>query len=158
MTNGAQASSHEKPGTLNEISSPNTTSNQTDNLPATPKETDSIKTNGNLTTNGSSTNATENDIVNQGVSMFCGTKRIRETLQYEGSKMSKQSAKSKKQKMNDDHLDLTKSNKGDSSSDTSTSQPNITKFDWEQEIRTMLAKNVENGLKIKTIKKKLLKR
>ena len=80
--------------------------------------------------------------------MFCGTKRIRETLQYEGSKMSKQSAKSKKQKMDDDQLDLTKSNKGDSSSDTSTSQPNITKFDWEQEIRTMLAKNVENGLKI----------
>ena len=90
--------------------------------------------------------------------MFCGTKRIRETLQYEGSKMSKQSAKSKKQKMDDDQLDLTKSNKGDSSSDTSTSQPNITKFDWEQEIRTMLAKNVENGLKIKTIKRKLLKR
>jgi len=46
---------------------------------------------------------------------------------------------------------------GDVSKDTSSTVPE-SKFKWEKEIRTILSKNTENGLKIKTIKKKLMKR
>ena len=102
--------------------------------------------------NGHTDQSNETDTINQGVKMFCGTKRVRSTdknkeVSIEGIK------KSKKLKIDSEP----KSNCNDVSKYTSSTLSE-SKFKWEREIRTILSKNTENGLKIKTIKKKLLKR
>ena len=106
-------------------------------------------------TNGISKHVNESDIVNQGVTMFSGTKRIRKETKNDDSVMSnKEERKSKKLKT--DSSSIAECNE-DTSKDTSISSLS-SKFKWEEEIRAILSKNTENGLKIKTVKKKLLKR
>ena len=98
----------------------------------------------------------ESDIVNQGVTMFSGTKRIRNDTKNNDSVMSnKEESKSKKLKR--DSSSIVKCNDEDTLKDISVSSLS-SKFKWEEEIRAILSKNTENGLKIKTVKKKLLKR
>jgi len=107
-------------------------------------------------TNGISKHVNESDIVNQGVTMFSGTKRIRKETKNDDSVMSnKEERKSKKLKT--DSSSIVECNDEDTSKDTSISSLS-SKFKWEEEIRAILSKNTENGLKIKTVKKKLLKR
>ena len=103
--------------------------------------------------NGHTDQSNETDTINQGVKMFCGTKRVRSTdkskeVSIEGIK------KSKKLKIDSEP----KSNCNEDISKDTSSTLSESKFKWEKEIRTILSKNTENGLKIKTIKKKLLKR
>ena len=107
-------------------------------------------------TNGISKHVNESDIVNQGVTMFSGTKRIRKETKNDDSVMSnKEERRSKKLKT--DSSSIVECNDEDTSKDTSISSLS-SKFKWEEEIRAILSKNTENGLKIKTVKKKLLKR
>ena len=107
-------------------------------------------------TNGILKHVNESDIVNQGVTMFNGTKRIRNDTKNNDSVMpNKEESKSKKLKR--DSSSIVKCNDEDTSKDISVSSLS-SKFKWEEEIRAILSKNTENGLKIKTVKKKLLKR
>ena len=105
--------------------------------------------------NGHTDQSNETDTINQGVKMFCGTKRVRSTDKSKEVEVSIEGIKkSKKLKIDSEP----KSNcKEDIFKDTSSTLSE-SKFKWEKEIRTILSKNTENGLKIKTIKKKLLKR
>ena len=105
--------------------------------------------------NGHTDQSNETDTINQGVKMFCGTKRVRSTDKSKELEISSQEIK-KSKKMKIDNESKSKCN-GDVSKDTSSTAPE-SKFKWEKEIRTILSKNTENGLKIKTIKKKLMKR
>merc|ERR1719334_2809168 len=105
--------------------------------------------------NGHTDQSNETDTINQGVKMFCGTKRVRSTDKNKELETSIEGIK-KSKKLKIDSESNAKCN-GDVSKDTSLTLPE-SKFKWEKEIRTILSKNTENGLKIKTIKKKLLKR
>ena len=105
--------------------------------------------------NGHTNQSNETDTINQGVAMFCGTKRVRNTGKSKELQISSEEIK-KSKKLKIDNESKSKCN-GDVSKDTSSTVPE-SKFKWEKEIRTILSKNTENGLKIKTIKKKLMKR
>ena len=105
--------------------------------------------------NGHTDQSSETDTINQGVKMFCGTKRVRSRDKSKELEISVEGIK-KSKKLKTDSESKSKCNE-DVSKDTNSTLSE-SKFKWEKEIRAILSKNTENGLKIKTIKKKLLKR
>jgi len=105
--------------------------------------------------NGHTDQSNETNTINQGVKMFCGTKRVRSRDKSKELEISIEGIK-KSKKLKTDSESKSKCNE-DVSKDTNSTLSE-SKFKWEKEIRAILSKNTENGLKIKTIKKKLLKR
>ena len=140
---------------MNEITASSLTNKESVNSSVSVDKVSAPKSTGE-NTNGIFKHVNESDIVNQGVTMFSGTKRIRNDTKNNDSVMpNKEESKSKKLKR--DSSSIVKCNDEDNSNDISVSSLS-SKFKWEEEIRAILSKNTENGLKIKTVKKKLLKR
>ena len=140
---------------MNEITASSVTNKESVNSSVSVDKASAPKSTGE-NTNGIFKHVNESYIVNQGVTMFSGTKRIRNDTKNNDSVMSnKEESKSKKLKR--DSSSIVKCNDEDNSNDISVSSLS-SKFKWEEEIRAILSKNTENGLKIKTVKKKLLKR
>ena len=152
--NAGNTSKEGKVSTPLENISTNSMDLKSEKLPnISPKAISEETTQGRL--NGHIDQSNETDTINQGVKMFCGTKRVRSTDKSKELEVSIEGTdKSKKMKIASE----SKSNCNEDVAKDTSSTLSESKFKWEKEIRTILSKNTENGLKIKTIKKKLLKR
>ena len=107
----------------------------------------------------------EDQVTNQGVVKFCGTKSIKKIQETSSSSpQNTHRQNTMKRKVNSDQLEMknSKCTKSDTFGDTPDKEINRkTNFDWCSTVHSILAKRSGKdleGLKMKTLKKKLIKR
>lgn len=170
--NQSQVSTNGSPSTLNDI----TNNSQVEDASNTSRDSnfakneesviESAKTNQNGHKLELSQETTvEDKVINQGVEKFCGTKsikKIHDTSSSSPQNIHEQNTKKRKVNSNQSDINNSKCIKPDTFGDISSKEMNgKTNFDWSSTVQSILAKNSgkdQDGLKMKTLKKKLIKR